>query len=114
MCDDFIKEKESVKNEAKREVQEELRNMARDREAEVAQIYSRYGQIHFWRSLHLLISHFPYRVQKAIDKKDATLEAIQKENNKLKEKCMKLDAIVKQQRKDYCTKWYYLSDIWEI
>lgn len=41
MCDDFIKEKETVKIEAKKEVQDELRNMQRDRETEVARIYAR-------------------------------------------------------------------------
>jgi 5-azacytidine-induced protein 1 len=44
------------------------------------------------------------RVQQAIQKKDATLEALQKENSALRERNLKLDAIVRQQRKDYCTK----------
>lgn len=61
-----------------------------------------------------LFSFFSCRVQKAIEKKDATLEALQKDNTRLKEQCLKLDAIVKQQRKDYVKKWYYLSDIWDI
>lgn len=53
------------------------------------------------------------RVQQAIQKKDATLETLQKENAALRERNLKLDAIIRQQRKDYCTKWYFLSDIWQ-
>ena len=43
-------------------------------------------------------------MQQAIDKKDSAVELLQKENNALKERCFKLEAIVRQQRKDYCTK----------
>lgn len=44
------------------------------------------------------------RVQNAIEKKDESLEVIIKENASLKDRCMKLESIVRQQRKDYCTK----------
>lgn len=45
------------------------------------------------------------RVQSAIEKKDESLEVIIKENTSLKDRCIKLEAIVRQQRKDYCIKW---------
>lgn len=45
------------------------------------------------------------RVQSAIEKKDESLEVIIKENDMLKDRCIKLEAIVRQQRKDYCIKW---------
>lgn len=44
------------------------------------------------------------RVQCAIEKKDESLEVIIKENASLKDRCLKLEAIVRQQRKDYCIK----------
>lgn len=44
------------------------------------------------------------RVQCAIEKKDESLEVIIKENASLKDRCIKLEAIVRQQRKDYCIK----------
>lgn len=44
------------------------------------------------------------RVQNAIGKKDESLEVIIKENASLKDRCIKLEAIVRQQRKDYCIK----------
>lgn len=44
------------------------------------------------------------RVQSAIEKKDESLEVIIKENASLKDRCIKLEAIVRQQRKDYCIK----------
>lgn len=44
------------------------------------------------------------RVQSAIEKKDESLDVIIKENVCLKDRCIKLEAIVRQQRKDYCIK----------
>lgn len=44
------------------------------------------------------------RVQLAIEKKDSALELLQKENTTLKERCFKLEAVIRQQRKDYCIK----------
>ena len=44
------------------------------------------------------------RVQNAIGKKDESLEVIIKENASLKDRCIKLETIVRQQRKDYCIK----------
>ena len=52
------------------------------------------------------------RVQQAIQKKEVQIELLQKENASLRERNLKLDAIIRQQRKDYCTKWWFLSDIW--
>lgn len=44
------------------------------------------------------------RVQQAIQKKEVQIELLQKENASLRERNLKLDAIIRQQRKDYCTK----------
>ncbi|XP_049547207.1 centrosomal protein of 131 kDa [Anopheles darlingi] len=84
LCDDLLHEKETMREEARREVQKDMANMQREREREIERIYC--------------------RVQQAIDKKDATISALQKEIAGLKERCLKQDAIIRQQRIDYCIK----------
>lgn len=84
MCENFSAEKEHFKENAKREIQEEVDALRQKRDDEIQQIHK--------------------RVQCAIGKKDESLIVIQKENATLKDRCIKLEAIVRQQRKDYCTK----------
>lgn len=84
LLEEFTREKETIKDDTRSEIKNELKSMQNDHQSEIQRIYS--------------------RVQQAIHKKDATLEIIQKENNILKERCLKLDSIIRQQRKDYCTK----------
>ncbi|XP_053688612.1 centrosomal protein of 131 kDa [Sabethes cyaneus] len=84
LCDELLREKESMKAEARKEVQKDLVSMQQEREREIERIYC--------------------RVQQAIDKKDATISSLQKEVNSLKERCLKQDAIIRQQRIDYCIK----------
>ncbi|XP_035892531.1 centrosomal protein of 131 kDa [Anopheles stephensi] len=84
LCDDLLREKETMRDEARREVQKDMTNMQREREREIERIY--------------------FRVQQAIEKKDASIAALQKEMTGLKERCLKQDAIIRQQRMDYCTK----------
>lgn len=93
LCEKFTAEKDNLREEARNEIKNELQGINKDHEMEIQRIYS--------------------RVQQAIQKKDATLETLQKENAALRERNLKLDAIIRQQRKDYCTKWYFLSDIWQ-
>ncbi|XP_062559698.1 centrosomal protein of 131 kDa isoform X2 [Armigeres subalbatus] len=84
LCEELLREKESMKTEARKEVQKDLANMQKDREREIERIYC--------------------RVQQAIDKKDTTIGNLQKEVSSLKERCLKQDAIIRQQRIDYCIK----------
>lgn len=84
MYDDFISEKETIKDAARNEIQCEVNALKKERDSEIERIYT--------------------RVQQAIEKKDVTVEFLQRENSALKERCIKLEAIVRQQRKDYCTK----------
>ncbi|KFB51170.1 autotransporter adhesin precursor, putative [Anopheles sinensis] len=84
LCDDLLREKETMREEARREVQKDMANMQREREREIERIYC--------------------RVQQAIDKKDATIATLQKEIAVLKERCLKQDAVIRQQRIDYCIK----------
>lgn len=84
MCDDFIKEKEGFKESARKEMQQEMDILRKERDIEIQQLHK--------------------RVQHAIEKKDVSVEVLQKENNLLKERCLKLETIIRQQRKDYCTK----------
>lgn len=84
LCEKFTAEKDNLKDEARSEIKSELQSINKEHEMEIQRIYS--------------------RVQQAIQKKDATLETLQKENAALRERNLKLDAIIRQQRKDYCTK----------
>jgi 5-azacytidine-induced protein 1 len=73
-----------LKDDARSEIKSEMKNIKKEHEMEIQRIYS--------------------RVQQAIQKKDITLDLLQKENASLRERNLKLDAIIRQQRKDYCTK----------
>lgn len=84
MCDELLREKEHMKDAARQEIQHEIESIRRERDSEIERIYA--------------------RVQQAIEKKDASVEFLQKENAAFKERCIKLEAIIRQQRKDYCTK----------
>lgn len=84
MCDSFVAEKDHFKENARKEIQQEIDALRKDRHDEILQVHK--------------------RVQHAIAKKDASMEVLQKENTTLKDRCVKLEAIIRQQRKDYCTK----------
>ena len=81
MCDDFIKDKEHMKEAARNEIKQEINVLKKERDIEIEKIYG--------------------RVQQAIEKKDASVDFLQKENAVLKERCVKLETIIRQQRKDY-------------
>ncbi|KAL7052730.1 hypothetical protein ACKWTF_004984 [Chironomus riparius] len=84
LCEKYTAEKDNLKEEAHKEIKTELQTINKEHEMEIQRIYS--------------------RVQQAIQKKDATLEVLQRENAALRERNLKMDAIIRQQRKDYCTK----------
>lgn len=84
LCNELLAEKDSVHDKVRAEIRSEMEAKRKEHEEEIQRIYS--------------------RVQKAIQKKDATLEVLQGDNGILKERCLKLEAIIRQQRKDYCTK----------
>lgn len=85
ICDELTKEKENFKDNARKEIQQDIELLRKERDAEIQQIHK--------------------RVQHAIGKKDNSVEALQKENTTLRDRCLKLETIIRQQRKDYCTKW---------
>uniref|UniRef100_A0A1B0C0L0 5-azacytidine-induced protein 1 n=1 Tax=Glossina palpalis gambiensis TaxID=67801 RepID=A0A1B0C0L0_9MUSC len=84
MCKDFLNEREQLRENLKSELQGEMQGLKIERDQEIQQIHK--------------------RVQQAIEKKDATIDILQKENATLRERCLKLEAIIRQQRKDYCVK----------
>lgn len=84
MCDTLTTEKEHFKENARRDIQQEVETLRKERDAEIQQIHK--------------------RVQHAIEKKDESIDVVQKENAGLKDRCIKLEAIIRQQRKDYCIK----------
>uniref|UniRef100_A0A1A9UD99 5-azacytidine-induced protein 1 n=1 Tax=Glossina austeni TaxID=7395 RepID=A0A1A9UD99_GLOAU len=84
MCKDFLNEREQLRENLKSELQGEMQGLKTEREQEIRQIHK--------------------RVQQAIEKKDVTIDILQKENGSLRERCLKLEAVIRQQRKDYCVK----------
>lgn len=80
MYDNLATEKEHFKENARREVQHEIDAMRKGRDEEIHQIHK--------------------RVQHAIAKKDAAMDVLMKENLSLKERSIKLETIVRQQRKE--------------
>lgn len=84
LCNEFITERDKIHERARDETRSEMEAKRKEHEDEIQRIYS--------------------RVQKAIQKKDATLEVLQGDNTIIKERCLKLETIIRQQRKDYCTK----------
>uniref|UniRef100_A0A1A9WWU9 Centrosomal protein of 131 kDa n=1 Tax=Glossina brevipalpis TaxID=37001 RepID=A0A1A9WWU9_9MUSC len=83
MCKDFLNEREQLREHLKSELQNDMQGFKNERDQEIQQIHK--------------------RVQQAIEKKDATIDILQKENGTLRERCLKLEAIIRQQRKDYCS-----------
>lgn len=84
MCDTLTTEKEHFKHNARRDIQQDVDTLRKEREDEIQQIHK--------------------RVQHAIEKKDVSIDVMRKENAILKERCIKLETIIRQQRKDYCIK----------
>ncbi|XP_012162496.1 centrosomal protein of 131 kDa [Ceratitis capitata] len=84
MCNDFISERDQLRDNLRNEMQSEAAAIKSERDNEIQKIHK--------------------RVQQAIEKKDATIDLLQKENGSLRERCLKLEAVIRQQRKDYCVK----------
>ncbi|XP_067633573.1 centrosomal protein of 131 kDa [Eurosta solidaginis] len=84
MCNEFIAERDQLRDNLRNEVQSEVSAIKLERDNEIQKIHK--------------------RVQQAIEKKDTTIDLLQKENGSLRERCLKLEAVIRQQRKDYCVK----------
>ncbi|XP_011292941.1 centrosomal protein of 131 kDa [Musca domestica] len=84
MCSELLMERDQLRENLRNEVQSEVQALKMERDEEIQKIHK--------------------RVQQAIEKKDATIDILQKENGSLRERCLKLEAVIRQQRKDYCVK----------
>uniref|UniRef100_A0A1I8P6U8 Centrosomal protein of 131 kDa n=1 Tax=Stomoxys calcitrans TaxID=35570 RepID=A0A1I8P6U8_STOCA len=84
MCSEFLMERDQLRENLRNEIQNEVQALKLERDEEIQKIHK--------------------RVQQAIEKKDATIDILQKENGGLRERCLKLEAVIRQQRKDYCVK----------
>ncbi|XP_075167994.1 centrosomal protein dilatory [Haematobia irritans] len=84
MCSEFLMERDQLRENLRTEIQNEVQALKMERDEEIQKIHK--------------------RVQQAIEKKDATIDILQKENGGLRERCLKLEAVIRQQRKDYCVK----------
>ncbi|XP_023296263.2 centrosomal protein of 131 kDa isoform X1 [Lucilia cuprina] len=84
MCSEYLTERDQLRENLRSEIQNEVQSLKLERDQEIQKIHK--------------------RVQQAIEKKDATIDILQKENGALRERCLKLEAVIRQQRKDYCVK----------
>ncbi|KAM7343644.1 centrosomal protein dilatory [Cochliomyia hominivorax] len=84
MSSEFLMERDQLRENLRSEIQNEVQALKQERDQEIQKIHK--------------------RVQQAIEKKDATIDILQKENGCLRERCLKLEAVIRQQRKDYCVK----------
>ncbi|TMW52960.1 hypothetical protein DOY81_001993 [Sarcophaga bullata] len=84
MCSEFLTERDQLRESLRSEIQNEVQALKQERDQEIQKIHK--------------------RVQQAIEKKDCTIDILQKENGTLRERCLKLEAVIRQQRKDYCVK----------
>ncbi|XP_061393155.1 centrosomal protein of 131 kDa [Musca vetustissima] len=84
MSSELLMERDRLRENLRNEVQSEVQALKMERDEEIQKIHK--------------------RVQQAIEKKDATIDILQKENGSLRERCLKLEAVIRQQRKDYCVK----------
>ncbi|XP_073845616.1 centrosomal protein dilatory isoform X2 [Musca autumnalis] len=84
MSSELLMERDQLRENLRNEVQSEVQALKMERDEEIQKIHK--------------------RVQQAIEKKDATIDILQKENGSLRERCLKLEAVIRQQRKDYCVK----------
>lgn len=84
MYEALVKDKEAMREVVRHECQLEVATLKGERDIEIEKIYD--------------------RVQHAIEKKDAAIELLHKDNASLKERCVKLEALIRQQRKEYFSK----------
>lgn len=98
--------REELKNDVEN-LERELSLVKCEKEKELQQVYARYkvtlicGRRVFCK-FNFLLSHF--RVKMAVAKKDEMLNELTRDHAALKEKCLFLENMLEQQRKEYLIK----------
>ncbi|KAH8418595.1 hypothetical protein KR222_003412, partial [Zaprionus bogoriensis] len=84
MCGDFINERDKLRD-----------NLHADIQNEVAALNERHKQE---------MDQLQKRVHQTIHRQEETIEVLKGDNDNLRQQCLKLNAVIRQQRKDYCVK----------
>ncbi|ALC42444.1 dila [Drosophila busckii] len=84
MCGDIINERDKLRD-----------NLNADIQSELAVINERHKQE---------MEELQKRVHQTIHRQEETIEVLKGDNDNLRQQCLKLNAVIRQQRKDYCVK----------
>ncbi|EDW10659.1 centrosomal protein of 131 kDa isoform X1 [Drosophila mojavensis] len=84
MCGDFINERDKLRDNLNADIQSELNVLNERHKQEMEQLQK--------------------RVHQTIQRQEETIEVLKADNDQLRQQCLKLNAVIRQQRKDYCVK----------
>ncbi|XP_065719115.2 centrosomal protein of 131 kDa isoform X2 [Drosophila suzukii] len=84
MCGDIIMERDRLRENLNADIQNELGVLSERHKQEMEQLQK--------------------RVHQTIQRQEETIEILKGDNDGLRQQCLKLNAVIRQQRKDYCVK----------
>ncbi|XP_017012476.3 centrosomal protein of 131 kDa [Drosophila takahashii] len=84
MCGDIIMERDRLRDNLNADIQSELGVLSERHKQEMEQLQK--------------------RVHQTIQRQEETIEILKGDNDALRQQCLKLNAVIRQQRKDYCVK----------
>ncbi|XP_017045402.1 centrosomal protein of 131 kDa [Drosophila ficusphila] len=84
MCGDIIMERDRLRENLNADIQSELGVLSERHKQEMEQLQK--------------------RVHQTIQRQEETIEILKGDNDALRQQCLKLNAVIRQQRKDYCVK----------
>lgn len=104
MCGDFINERDKLRDNLHTDIQNEVAVLNERHKQEMDQLQKRYVD-----RLNCNWSYFynPFlncSVHQTIQRQEETIEVLKGDNDNLRQQCLKLNAVIRQQRKDYCVK----------
>lgn len=110
LSENLTKERKDLKEVLRKEMNDEVHNLEKEiarlknnREKEIQQLYSRYAipkKIEPNVPIYLIF----YRIKVSVARKDEILNELQIEHKALQEKCIYLENMLEQQRKEYLIK----------
>ncbi|KAH8345493.1 hypothetical protein KR084_005222, partial [Drosophila pseudotakahashii] len=84
MCGDILMERDRLRDSLNADIQSELGVLSERHKQEMEQLQK--------------------RVHQTIQRQEETIEILKGDNDALRQQCLKLNAVIRQQRKDYCVK----------
>ncbi|XP_030381509.1 centrosomal protein of 131 kDa isoform X2 [Scaptodrosophila lebanonensis] len=84
MCGDILSDRDKLRENLSTDIQNELGAVNERHKQEMEQLQK--------------------RVHQTIERQEETIEVLKSDNDTLRQQCLKLNAVIRQQRKDYCVK----------